>query len=79
MTREKELKELKFREPRKVVVVRKVGLRSKCKCRTCKEELDDLDRFAFCPYCGQKLDWSVLDDWGNSRIRRWIRAGGSCD
>ena len=63
MTRAKELKELKYRESKKVVVVRRVNLRSKCKCRTCKEELDDLDRFDYCPYCGQKLDWSALDDF----------------
>ena len=61
MTREEELKELKYREQKKVVVVRRVNLRAKCKCRTCKEELDDIDRFDYCPYCGQKLDWSVLD------------------
>ena len=58
MTREKELKELKYREKRKVMKVSWTF----CKCPTCREELNDIDRFDYCPYCGQKLDWSVLDD-----------------
>ena len=62
MTREKELKELKYREQKKVVVVRRVNLRSICKCPTCDKGLNEFYRFDYCPYCGQKLDWSALDD-----------------
>ena len=29
---------------------------------TRREEQNDIARTAYCPYCGQKLDWSVLDD-----------------
>ena len=62
MTREEELKELKYREQKKVVVVRRVNLRSICKCPTCDKRLNEYDEFDYCPHCGQKLDWSVLDD-----------------
>lgn len=58
----KELKELKYREQKKVVVVRRVNLRSICKCPTCDKGFNEFYRFDYCPYCGQKLDWSALDD-----------------
>lgn len=31
-------------------------------CPSCREELDKFEQFGYCPECGQKLDWSVLDD-----------------
>lgn len=61
MTKE-ERKELKYRTPRKIVMVSDEDGWKTCECPTCREELDDLDTFDHCPYCGQKLDWSVLDD-----------------
>ena len=62
MTRKEELKELKYREQRKVVCVTDGDDWSYCECPTCREDLDEVDCFPYCPYCGQKLDWSVLDD-----------------
>lgn len=64
MTREEELKELKYREQKKIIVVvnGSDGFRTLCKCPTCDKGLNEFDRFGYCPYCGQKLDWSVLDD-----------------
>ena len=59
MTREKELKEHKYREQKKIIVI---GVRALYKCPTCDKGLNEFDRFDYCPYCGQKLDWSVLDD-----------------
>ena len=63
MTREEELKELKYRDVR-VVRILKVGegFRTLCKCPTCDKGLNEFYRFDYCPYCGQKLDWSALDD-----------------
>lgn len=61
MTKE-ERKELKYRTPRKIVMVSDEDGWKTCECPTCREELDDLDTFDYCPDCGQKLDWSVLDD-----------------
>ena len=65
MTREKELKELKYREGRKVRVF-KHGcggcFMAWYKCPTCGERLYEFDELDYCPNCGQKLDWSVLDD-----------------
>ena len=61
MTKE-ELKEFKYRTPRKIVIVADDDGWKTCECPTCREELDDLDTFDYCPYCGQKLDWSVLND-----------------
>ena len=63
MTREEELKELSYRNQRKVVAFTDADGWEICECPTCREDLDDLDRFDYCPYCGQKLDWSVLDDF----------------
>nr|DAR80877.1 MAG TPA: DNA-directed RNA polymerase [Caudoviricetes sp.]DAS85092.1 MAG TPA: DNA-directed RNA polymerase [Caudoviricetes sp.]DAX19834.1 MAG TPA: DNA-directed RNA polymerase [Caudoviricetes sp.]DAX23221.1 MAG TPA: DNA-directed RNA polymerase [Caudoviricetes sp.] len=59
MTRE----ELKYREPQKVVCLHGPYPKPwyKCECPSCGNCLSDDDEFAFCPYCGQKLDWSVLD------------------
>ena len=64
MTREEELKKLKYREQKKVVVIEDGSddFRTLCKCPTCDKGLNVFDRFDYCPYCGQKLDWSVLDD-----------------
>lgn len=66
MTREEELKELRYREQRKILIVTDGYVDDEpwtlYECPTCTEELDELDRFAYCPHCGQKLDWSVLDD-----------------
>lgn len=63
MTREEELQELEYREQKKVVVVRRVNLLSKCKCPTCDKGLNEFDRFDYCPYCGQKLDWERTFDY----------------
>lgn len=64
MTREEELKELKYREQKKVIVFKggSDGFRTLCKCPTCDKGIYEFNRFDYCPYCGQKLDWSVLDD-----------------
>lgn len=65
MTREKELKELRYREQRKVLEVADRGEEDfwvYYECPACREEQDDLACNPYCPYCGQKLDWSVLDD-----------------
>ena len=65
MTREEELKELEYREQKKVVVFENRdsdGFRVLCECPTCDERLNEFDEFYYCPYCGQKLDWSELDD-----------------
>lgn len=57
-----ERKEFKYRTPRKIAIVTDDDGWKTCECPTCREELDDLETFDYCPYCGQKLDWSVLDD-----------------
>lgn len=66
MTREEELKELKYREKAKVIAyIDWEDFPSDwvtCECPSCREGLSNEDKFAFCPHCGQKLDWSVLDD-----------------
>lgn len=65
MTRAKELKELKYRNVREVRILNKGDsddFRTLCKCPTCDKGLNEFDRFDYCPYCGQKLDWSALDD-----------------
>lgn len=64
MTREEELKELKYREQKKIIVIGdgSDGFRTLCKCPTCDKALNEFDMFDYCPYCGQRLDWSVLDD-----------------
>ena len=56
MTREEELKELKYRE------YGSDGFRTLCECPTCDERLNEFDEFNYCPYCGQKLDWETLYD-----------------
>lgn len=64
MTREEELKELEYRMPKKILYVD--GLYpdywEKFDCPSCYNYLGEKRGYAFCPYCGQKLDWSVLDD-----------------
>lgn len=66
MTREEELKELKYRMPRKVVHVKErdgKNVWALYECPTCREEQDDLACTAYCPHCGQKLDWDrAFDD-----------------
>ena len=64
MTREEELKELKYREYKKVIVSEdgSDGFRTLCECTTCDERLNEFDEFNYCPYCGQKLDWETLYD-----------------
>jgi hypothetical protein len=65
MTREKELKELRCREQRKVLAVADRGEEDfwvYYECPACNKRLSEFDEFNYCPYCGQKLDWSVLDD-----------------
>lgn len=66
MTREEKLKELKYRIPRKVVHVKERDGKvfwALYECPTCREEQDDLACTAYCPHCGQKLDWEgVFDD-----------------
>ena len=66
MTRKEELKELKYREQRKVVHVKErdgKDVWALYECPTCREELDDLACDPYCPYCGQKLDWEgAFDD-----------------
>lgn len=64
MTREEELKELEYREQKKVLVVvdgEETNTWLLCECPACTEELNERERFEYCPYCGQKLDWNVLD------------------
>ena len=64
MTREEELKELGYREKKKVVRVADRGgnyIWTSCECPTCREEQDDITYNAYCPHCGQKLDWSVTE------------------
>lgn len=61
MTKE-ERKELKYRTPRKVVIITDNDGWKTCECPTCREEVDDLGMFDYCSNCGQKLDWSELDD-----------------
>lgn len=56
MTEEK-LKELKYRTPRKIAIVSDEDGWKTCECPTCREEQDDLACTAYCPHCGQKLDW----------------------
>ena len=65
MTRAKELRELKYREERKVRVF-KYGccgvFAALYKCPSCDARLNEFDRSDYCPCCGQKLDWSALYD-----------------
>ena len=64
MTREEELKELKYREQKKVVWVTDrdgKGFWDYCECPTCRGELDDIACTAYCPYCGQRLDWRITE------------------
>lgn len=64
MTREEELKELKYRKERKVIALKdgSDGFRTLCECPTCDRGLSEFDVFDYCPYCGQKLDWGNLYD-----------------
>ena len=65
MTREEELKELKYRDARGVRILKKgddEGFRTLCECPTCGERLSEFDEFNLCPYCGQRLGWEMLYD-----------------
>ena len=66
MTREEELKELKYREQRKVIVAAEwdgENYLKECSCPMCDEKLNEFDEFDYCPYCGQKLDWERAFDY----------------
>lgn len=65
MTREEELKELKYREQKKVIVYEDGSddFRTLYECPTCDERLSEFDEFNYCPYCGQKLDWERAFDY----------------
>lgn len=64
MTREEELKELEYRKTMSVVAVGETRkMWTKYECPTCKRNLYVFDRFLYCPHCGQKLDWSISDDF----------------
>lgn len=64
MNRQEERKELKIQRIK--VRVFKHGcsgwFTAWYKCPTCGERLNEFDELDHCPGCGQKLDWSVLDD-----------------
>ena len=60
MTREEELKELKYREFKQVGVKTDYNGRTTVYCPTCKETLFGADMYDFCPHCGQKLDWEGM-------------------
>lgn len=63
MTREEELKELKYREIKSVVDTgERNGIWKKCECPTCNWMMLAYNRLPYCPRCGQRLDWSVLDN-----------------
>ena len=55
MRREEALKELKCRKKGK-------GIRTKCECPACGRNIQAFEIFQYCPVCGQKIDWSELDD-----------------
>lgn len=64
MTREEELKELKYRKAMSVVMFfERKKIWAKCECPTCKAKLFVVERHPYCPRCGQKLDWSIIDDF----------------
>lgn len=55
MTRKEELKELEYREPRKVIVAAEwdgENYLKECSCPMCDEKLNEFDEFDYCPYCG---------------------------
>ena len=65
MTREEELKELKYRDARGVRILKEgddEGFRTLCECPTCNKRLSEFDEFNYCPYCGQRLGWEMLYD-----------------
>ena len=63
MTREEELKEIKYRKAMSVVMLfERKKMWAKCECPTCEAKLYVFERHPYCPHCGQKLDWSALDD-----------------
>ena len=63
MTREEELKELKYRDVKGVRILKVgEGFRTLCKCPTCDKGLNEFDGFDYCPNCGQRLDWCMLYD-----------------
>ena len=64
MTREEELQELEFRKPKKPAYTSGAypDFWEMFACPSCLSYLGKKGEYAFCPCCGQKLDWSVLDD-----------------
>lgn len=63
MTREEELKELKYRTAMGVLILSgRKKMWAKCKCPTCEAKLYAFERHPYCRDCGQKLDWSTLYD-----------------
>ena len=67
------MKELKFREDGSAVTrLERIDTRAECKCPACGRNIQAFEIFQYCPGCGQKLDWSVLDDWdiGESHDKR---------
>lgn len=63
MTREEELKKLKYREDGSAVTrPERIDTRAECKCPTCGRKIYGYEIFQYCPCCRKKLDWSVLDD-----------------
>lgn len=62
MTREEELQELEFRKPKKpaYVSVAYPDVRETFACPYCLSYLSKKGEYAFCPYCGQKLDWEGM-------------------
>lgn len=55
---EEERKELKYRTSRKIAMASDEDGWKICVCPTCREEVDDVNTFDYCPNCGQKLDWA---------------------
>ena len=64
MTREEELQELEYRTPKKIFYT--TGAYpdgwEKFDCPSCLSYLGNKYEYAFCPHCGQKLDWGVSFD-----------------
>ena len=49
--------ELAYRKPKKVIYTKIKELRAKCP--SCNRRLKTQSSYAYCPGCGQKLDWNV--------------------
>lgn len=63
MTREEELKELKYSEGKSVVMIgERRGIWVRCECSPRNKRIYVYKRFQCCPRCGKKLDKGILDD-----------------